>query len=87
MSPRLTAVSAAHAGCARLAAATASSTSAEVDRATRQISRPVAGSILANVPASTAGASAPATRFGMTAGIADRSTRSFCDSFVTIMQV
>ena len=59
MSPRLTTVVAAHAGCAFFAISTASFTSAAVDRATWQISRPVAGSILANVRPSPAAASWP----------------------------
>ena len=51
----MTTVIAAQAGCASFAASTAGFTSAAPDRATWQISAPVAGSIFANVRPSAAG--------------------------------
>ena len=59
ISPRFTTVVAAQAGCAFFARSTATSMSRAVERATWQISRPVAGSTFGNVRPSADAESSP----------------------------
>jgi hypothetical protein len=75
MSPRLTGVSCAHAGCAAFASATARCTSAAPERATCPMLAPVAGSTLPNVRPSMASASWLPIWLGMTGGMSRVTTR------------